>query len=80
MPKDRLSSVMEREAALIPDTLTSQFQDRVTRQEAVNTWEKRQSATTALFPSGNLNYFEWSFNLKNSHILKKVDVHLSQMQ
>eukprot|EP00795_Rhopilema_esculentum_P011139 gene11139-20023_t len=51
MPKDRMSSVMEREAELIPDTLTSQFQDRATRQEAINTWDTRQRAITTLFPS-----------------------------
>lgn len=62
MPKATLSSVMETEAALIPDTLTSQFQDRATRQEAVNTWEMRQRATTTYFPSGNLNIHLVQFN------------------
>ena len=66
MPKDTMSSVMEREAALIPDSLTSQFQDRATRQEAVNTWEMRQRATTTLFPSGNLHIhlFQMNFQFK----------------
>ena len=73
MPKDRMSSVMEREAELIPDTVTSQCQDRATRQEAINTWETRQRAITTLFSSGNLNipFFQIKFQLKNI-LLNKV--------
>ena len=67
LPDAAMSFITERETALVPENLTSQFKDRANRQEAIDSWKARQKAITNLFPSGNTI----KLLLQRGHYLKK---------
>ena len=50
--KKDLKKIYDRYKANEPNSLTSQFSDRRTKEEAVKNQEKRKRKVTELFPSG----------------------------
>ena len=58
LPSDTLKSTMEKEEESMPSTLTSVFERRASRVDAIATWESRKHAATNLFPTGNSSFFK----------------------
>lgn len=55
----QLKAVYEKYSANVPESLSSQFPDRVTKPEAVQHHiERTQKETSKLYPSGILKYHE----------------------
>ncbi len=51
------SKILEKYLAKIPDPLNRQFDDRVSKAEAISRKDERNKLTTKLFPAGNNTQF-----------------------